>query len=166
MKNLFISVCLLCVSGNFCIGQFKSQPEISTTVSESLVRSDGGGLLFGWFNPSRLTMHHSYSLSYTTSGGRGFSLSTLTSSFAYQISNPLSLRFDLSLVNSPFNNMGGNFSKNISGIYLTNAELNYKPSKDLLLTVQFRQLPGFYWMDNYDGLDYLPALNRTEEENN
>jgi hypothetical protein len=167
MKRIFILAVILAMGVNYSIAQFRSQPELSTTVSQSLIRPDGGGLLFGWFNPSRLTMHNSYTLSYTTSGSRGFSLGTLTSSFGYKISDPLSLRFDLSLMHSPYSTgMGDNFSKNISGVYLTNAELNYKPSNDILLKVQFRQFPGLYWLDNYSGLDYLPSLNRSEEENN
>jgi hypothetical protein len=67
-------------------------------------------------------------------------------------------------MHSPFNNLGGNFSKNISGIYLTRAELNYRPSKDVLFQIQFRQLPMMYWMNNYDSFDYVPTFNRFEEE--
>jgi hypothetical protein len=164
MKNLLIIVLMLVIISTNTIGQFKSRPETTPSVSESLIRPDGGGLLFGWFNPSRLTINNSYTLSYTTSGRQGFSLGTLTSSLAYQISNPLSIEFDLSLMHSPFNNLGGNFAKNISGFYLTRAELNYKPSKDILFQVQFRQLPALYWLNNYDRLDYMPTFNRIEEE--
>jgi len=64
-------------------------------------------------------MHNSYTLSYTTSGSKGYSLGELTSNIAYQISDPLSVQFDVSLLHSPFNNLGGNFANNISGIYLT-----------------------------------------------
>jgi hypothetical protein len=129
-----------------------------------MIRPDDGGLLFGWFDPSRFTMHSSYTLSYTTSDGKGFSLGTLTSSLAYHISNPLSVQFDVSLMHSPFNNLGGRFANDISGIYLTRAELNYRPSKNTLLQIQFRQLPAMYWYNNFDRLYYMPEYDRIEEE--
>ncbi len=144
--------------------QFKSQADLQPSVSESMVRPDAENLILGWLDPSRFTMRNSYSMSYTTSGSKGFSLSTLTSNLAYRISDPLTVEFELSLMNSPFNNLGGNFSKNISGIYLTRAQLNYRPSKDVLFQIQFRQLPAFYWLDNYNRLDYLPTSNWFEEE--
>ncbi len=82
MMLLVVSAITLC--------QFRSQAETRSSAGESLLRPDDGGLLFGWFDPSRLTIHNSYSLSYLTSGGKGYSLGELTSNLAYQISNPLS----------------------------------------------------------------------------
>ena len=151
----------------FCVvavGQFRSQPEARSSAGESLLRPDDGGLLFGWFDPSRLTMHNSYSLSYTTSGSKGYSLGELTSNIAYRISDPLSVQFDVSLLHSPFNNLGGNFANNISGIYLTRAELNYRPSKNMFLQIQYRQLPSMYWLNNYDRMGFMPSYDRINEE--
>ena len=145
-------------------GQFKPNPQLSPTVGESMVRPDDGNLLFGWLDLSRLTMHNSYSLSYTTSGGKGLSLGALTSSLAYQISNPLAVRFDVSLIHSPYNNLGGNFANNIAGIYLTRAQLDYRPSPNTLLQVQFRQLPPMYWMNGYDRFGFMPDYGMFDGE--
>ena len=164
MKILLKTAMALMVISMTAVGQFKSQPEARQSVTESMIRPDGGGLLFGWFDPSRFTMHNSYSLSYTTSGGKGFSLGTLTSSLAYQISNPLSVQFDVSLMHSPFNNLGGRFANDISGVYLSRAELNYRPSKNTLFQIQFRQLPAMYWLNNYDRFGFMPGYDRIEEE--
>jgi hypothetical protein len=163
MKILIKTVLVLIVVSFMAIGQFRSQPEARSSVTESMIRQDDGGLLFGWFDPSRFTMHNSYSLSYTTSGGKGFSLGTLTSSLAYQISNPLSVQFDVSLMHSPYNNLGGNFSKEISGVYLSGAELNYRPSKSTLLQIQYRQLPAMYWLNN-DRFGFMSGFDRIDEE--
>jgi hypothetical protein len=163
MKILMKTTAVVLVFSAITIGQFRSQPEARSSAGESLVRSDDG-LLFGWIDPSRLTMHNSYSLSYTTSGGRGYSLGELTSNIAYQISNPLSVQFDVSLVHSPFNNLGGSFAKDISGIYLSRAELNYRPSKNMLLQIQYRQLPAMYWLNNYDRFGFMPLYDRIDEE--
>lgn len=164
MKTLAKTVILLMAVNLLAIGQFKSQSEATSAVSGTMIRQDNGGLLFGWFDPSRFSIHHSYSLGYMTGGGTNLSLGTLTSSLAYRISDPLSLQFDISLIHSPYNNIGGNFTKNISGVYLTRAELNYRPSKNTLLQVQFRQLPAMYWMNPFDRFDYSSSIDRFEEE--
>jgi len=164
MKIFSKTIVILVFVSFIAVGQFKSQPEARSSVSESIIRQDDGGLLFGWFDPSRFTINNSYSLSYTTSGGKGLSLGTLTSSLAYQISNPLSLQFDVSLIHSPYNNLGGNFTKEISGVYLSRAELNYRPSKNTLLQIQYRQLPAMYWLNNYDGFGFMQGMDRIDEE--
>ena len=164
MKTLILCAILMTVISIMALGQFKTQPEVTSSVSGSIIRQDGGGLLFGWFDPNRFSMHHSYSLSYTTGGGRNLSLGTLTSSLAYQISNPLSIQFDISLMHSPYNNLGDNFTKNITGVYLTRAELNYRPSRDVLLQVQFRQLPAMYWLNSFDRFGYMSGFDRIDEE--
>ena len=163
MKILMKTMAVLLVFSAIAVGQFRSQPEARSSAGESLIRSDDG-LLFGWIDPSRFTIHNSYSLSYTTSGGKGYSLGELTSNIAYQISNPLSVQFDVSLMHSPFNNIGGNFANNISGIYLTRAALNYQPSKNMLLQIQYQQLPAMYWLNNYDRFGFMSQYDRIEEE--
>jgi hypothetical protein len=164
MKTFIKSLIIVIVLSISAFSQYRNRPETISTVGESIIRPDGGSLLFGWFDPNKFTMRNSYSLSYTTSGGKGFSLGALTSTMAYQISNPLSLQFDVSLLHSPYNNLGGNFANNISGVYLTRAELNYRPSKNTLLQLQYRQLPAMYWYTNYDHLGFMPSFDRIEEE--
>ena len=145
-------------------GQFRSQPEVRSAAGSALIRPDDGGLLFGWFDPSRLSFHNSYSLSYISSGGNGLSLGALTSSIGYRISDPLTLRFDVSLLHSPYSSLGGNFANNISGIYLTRAELNYKPSKNTMIQLQFQQVPSMYWMTGYDSMGLNSRFSGIEEE--
>ncbi|RPI06704.1 MAG: hypothetical protein EHM64_02035 [Ignavibacteriae bacterium] len=164
MKILIRTAAVVVIFSAFAVGQFRSQPEARSSAGESLLRQDDSGLLFGWFDPGRLTIHNSYSLSYTTSGGRGYSLGELTSNIAYRISDPLSVQFDVSLMHSPFNNLGGTFAKDMSGIYLSRAELNYRPSKDMLLQIQYRQLPPMYWLNNFDRYGFMPMYNRIDEE--
>ena len=164
MKILGKTVFILLLFTTLAVTQFKSQPEARSSAGEALIRPDDGSLLFGWFDPSRLTIHNSYSISYTTSGGKGYSLGALTSNIGYQLSNSLSAQFDVSLLHSPFNNLGGNFANDISGIYLTRAELNYRPSKNLLFQIQYQQLPAMYWLNNYDRFGFMPRYDRIEEE--
>ena len=137
-------------------GQLKTRGEQKTSVSESIVRSDDGGLLFGWFDPSRLLMRHSYSMSYSAMGGQGLAIGAYTNSLFYSFSAPLSVQFDVSVMHSPYNSFGSEFSKNFSGVYLSRAQLDYRPYDNLWLQIQFRQVPSLYWLGN-SGL-YRPGF--------
>ncbi|MBI2619500.1 MAG: hypothetical protein HYW57_05410 [Ignavibacteriales bacterium] len=138
---LALSLCVLMTAS----AQFKEQKaESRPNVSESLIRPEGSGLMFGWFDPSRLTMHHSYSLSYMTMGGQGLSVGMYTNSLFYKIADPLDVQFDVSLMHSPFSSFGS--TSDFSGVYLSRAQLNYRPAENMLLQIQFRQFPALYWI--------------------
>lgn len=138
--TVFLGICLAGVAE----AQFKGQlPESHTNAGEAMKRPSEG-LLFGWLDPSRLSMRHSYSLSYSSFGGQGLSVGMYTNSLFYQFSAPLDVRFDVSLVHSPFGSLGK--SGNFGGIYLNRAELNYRPTDNMWFQIQFRQLPPLYWL--------------------
>ncbi len=165
MNRVWTAVLVLMVAVGSAQGQFRTSTSSGPHAGDSMVRSDDSGLMFGWFDPNRLIMHQSYSLSYTTMGGHGMSIGMYTNSLMYQFSDPLSVRFDVSLVHSPFGNFGGKFGQDISGIYLTRAELNYRPSQNTLFQVQFRQVPTMYWMPGAHSWDFLSPLSQEEEPN-
>jgi len=156
----------LALVGQILFCQLKDKKESLNSITSSLIRSDGGGLLFGWLNPNKLLIRNSYTLSYTSGGGNSFSLGTLTSSFMYQISDPLFIVLDLSLVHSPYNNLGSDFSRNVTGLYLTRAQLNYQPSDNVLLQLQFRQFPTSYWLNDYYFETFSPFHKVQKEEGN
>lgn len=164
MRLCFVCAFVLVLSTN-AVAQFKNQPENHPSVSESIIRSDNSGLLFGWFDPSRLTMRHSFSLSYQTFGGRGLSMGVYTNSLMYKFSDPLDLQVDVSLMHSPFNSFGDKMKNDLSGIFLSRAQLNYRPSDNMLFQLQFRQLPPLYWLGgNAYRSNFFDGLNRYEEE--
>jgi hypothetical protein len=158
-------VLALVVFTSVALGQFKSTVESKPTVSESIFRPDDGGLLFGWFDPSKLTMHHTFSLSYQTFGGQGVSLGVYTNSLLYRFSDVLDVQADVSLMHSPFSSFGKQFQNNLSGIYLSRAELNYRPWKNTLLQIQYRQLPPLYWLgSSYRSFNFFDGIDRYEED--
>ncbi len=155
-------VCLLLAVGlisAIASAQFKAASNDQPSVGQSLVRSDDNGLLFGWFDQSKLQMRQSYSLSYQTFGQNGLALGVYTNSLSYQISDPLSVQMDVSVMHSPYNSFGDKLGKSLSGIYLSRAQINYKPSDNTLFQIQFRQLPsslyygGYGYGDPYWGFD-------------
>jgi hypothetical protein len=122
--------------------QFKERPLTAPSSGSSLVRQDGGGFLMGWFDASRFNMRQSYSISYSTMGGKGISIGEYTNSMMYQISDPLSVSFDISLAHVPFSSYGDKFNQGLSGLRLSRAQLDYRPSENTLFQIQFRQIPA------------------------
>lgn len=156
---LLVSVCLSLTT----IAQFKQQVESRPNVGESLIRPEGSGLMFGWFDPSRLTMHHSYSLSYMTTAGQGLSVGMYTNSMFYRIADPLDVQVDISLMHSPYNSFGT--TRDFSGLVLSRAQLNYRPAENMLLQIQYRQLPPMYWMGGSNRYSsFFSGVGRFDEE--
>lgn len=140
--------------------QFKSQVEQEGRVSEGLMNQSAPQLLLGWFNPEKFHMRHSFDLSYMTLGSRSLSLGTYTNSMTYEFAENLVARSDLSLSYSPYNNLPTlNGKKNdLSSIYLSRAQLDYKPWDNVLVQLQYRSLPfGSYY--------YSPFYNPWYREN-
>ena len=156
MKLLICSTIAVALAYGSAFGQFKTKMSDQPTVGESLIRSDDSGLLFGWFDPSRLKMNQSFSMSYQTFGNNGFALGVYTNSLSYQISEPLSVQMDVSVMHSPYSSLGGDFAKSLSGVYLSRAELNYKASDNMLFQIQYRQLPAslYYGGYGYGGMNW------------
>jgi hypothetical protein len=57
-------------------------------------------------------------------------------------------------VNSPFNSFSKEFSNQLNGLYLSRAQINYKPSENTSIILQFRSIPGGYYSPYYN--DYNP----------
>ncbi|HTP11988.1 MAG TPA: hypothetical protein VMM37_00085, partial [Bacteroidota bacterium] len=119
MRSLFCAVLAVSLVTSLATAQFKERSSDQPSVGQSLIRSDDGGLLFGWFDPNKLQMRQSYSLSYQTFGQNGLALGVYTNSLSYQISDPLSVQMDVSVMHSPYNTFGDKLGKSLSGIYLS-----------------------------------------------
>ena len=139
---LFIGV--LMVAGSVS-AQFKSQ-EGQPSASQSLVHPISSISSFlGFLNPDNFMMRHSFGLSYMTSGGQGLSLASYTNSMFYNIADQLNVRFDVTLQGSPFGQYGAAQQSDLSKLYLSNAELNYRPWQNFFVKVQYNQMPFGYW---------------------
>ena len=135
--------------------QFKSQREVEDRVSDGMSSASTPSMILGFFDPEKFHMHHSFSLSYQTMGGEGMSLGTYTNSMTYDFTDKLNARADVSFMYSPYNTLSGLGTKgktDLSQIFLSRAEVNYKPWDNVFLQVQFRQIPygGSYFSPYYD----------------
>jgi len=133
---------LVILGSSFLMAQFKDQIESKPDVYQSIIQG-GNRSYLGFFNPANLFMRHTFSVSYLSIGGKGTMINSYTNSIFYRFSDNLNLQADISLVNSPFSSFGKGFQNQINGIYINRLELNYRPVNNVLINIQYRQVP-FY----------------------
>ena len=137
------------------IGQFRNDGSQTPSVKEGIV-TDDQNFLFGFLNSDNFFMRHSFNVSYSAFAGQGVSLTSYTNSMFYRLMPNLNVQLDLSVVHSPYSTLGDKFKKNISGIYISNAAVNYSPWKDFSVHLQYRNMPyGYGYFNPYYGY-YLP----------
>jgi len=126
--------------------QFKSQLENQPSASQSLLKPQTSiGSFFGLLNPDAFSMRHNFAFNYISIGGSGMSLASYTNSMFYRISDPLNVRFDVTMQGSPFGQRSFSGKNDLNKVYLSRAELNYKPLDNLFFTLQYNSLPFGYW---------------------
>ena len=132
---------LLCFSlPALVLGQFRGQEPRPPSLSEQ-VGPVSPSLLFGIIDPSRFSMSHTISMGYMSIGREGVGMSSYTNSIRYQVSDPLSVRADVAMMYSPFGSLSSKLNNSFSGIFLERAQIDYRPTKDFGISLQFRQLP-------------------------
>jgi hypothetical protein len=140
-QYVIVTLLLACVS-TAANAQFKVQADQEARVSDGLMHESAPALFLGWFNPEKFHMRHSLDFSYSTIGGQGISLGTYTNSMTYEIADNLNARADVSLSYSPYNSFS-TFGKrdDLSSLYLSRAQLTYKPLDNMFVQIQYRQIP-------------------------
>lgn len=151
MKNVAGLMVMLLVLSSVSYGQFRDQLSDKPNVDNSLIRPDDNeGLILGFINPANFSMRQSVSMSFSTMGGQSMALGMYTNSLSYRISNPLTLSANVSLLNSPYSSLGNKFAQSVNGIYLTRADLNYHPSNNFMIDLQFNQDPLYRYYNPYN----------------
>ncbi|MFH1194592.1 MAG: hypothetical protein V1720_02695 [bacterium] len=148
MKKLFLLFAVLSVSTVFA--QFKSDTDVPLNVRNGISNGSPSSLLLGFLDMNKFNMNHSVSMSYSSFGGNGLALGVYTNSMSYQFNDNFDIQVDASIVNSPYSSFGDDFASKINGIYLSRAQINYRPSENFNLTIQYNNSPlGYYYYD-YD----------------
>ena len=154
MKRLFI---LFIFTSGLMFGQFKGQAEKPLNISGAILSDNPISSLFSFIDPSKFSMNHSVSMSYSSFGSNGMALGVYTNQIAYQFNDKLNIEIETSLVNTPYNSFGQAFTKSINGIYLNKAQINYRPTKDMSFSLRFSNMPfnSYNRYSNY-GYGYSP----------
>jgi hypothetical protein len=142
MKDFFIIFLFFAIIAK---AQYRDELNSSVDAKSGILNNSSSGSLLNFINLDNFSMHHSFEMSYSAFGGGGMALGVYTNSMAFKFNDQLELETDLSLVNSPYNSFGKDFSKNINGVYLSRAQLTFKPLDNMSVIVQYRQIPGGYY---------------------
>lgn len=124
----------------FC--QFKKDVG-KPNISESLIYTQAKDAMIGFLDPSRFTMGHSLSMSYTAFGGGGAMINTYVNTLNYRFSEDLFLTTRLGIMNSPYNSMPENSYLN-DVQFFGGAELKWLPTDNSAIFIRFERAPGYY----------------------
>jgi hypothetical protein len=83
-------------------------------------------------------------------GGQGLALQRYTNTMMYQFLPNLDARVDLSLQNSPYSTLDYKLQNQFSKAYISRVELNYHPSDNMVIRLQYRELPYSYYGYGYN----------------
>lgn len=156
-RSLFITLFL--ISG-VIFGQFKGQENQQPSILNGITNNNPSSLLLGFINPDNLQIHHSLSMSYTSMGNQGVALGVYTGSLDYKFNDKLDLHVAASVVNSPYSSYGQEHANQINGVYLNRAQLNYRPAEDMVISVEFSQMPYSYYSPYYRRSRFLmPSMS-------
>ncbi|MDZ7292966.1 MAG: hypothetical protein ONB44_20845 [candidate division KSB1 bacterium] len=144
-------------------GQLKEQLK-PQSFSQILTQPRGLVGVLG-LDPNRFRMQHSYSLSYISLGGHGFSQGVYLNTMSYRFSDPLQVSLQWGIMNQPLGSFGVP-SLYQSGVFLSGASMEYKPSRNLSIGLQFNNVPASFWYYPYgrQSYDLVPPPNEERKD--
>ena len=159
MKKLSLIVVILALVTGISFSQFKEIPGKTKTQLKS-----GNGLLLGFINPKNFSISHSFNMNVMTGGNTSVSLASYTATMNYKILKNLNLSADVTMQYSPYASIGSNnpainkdFQNSLNGINLSRVSLDYQPTKDMSISINyFNHKGGYYGYDNYNNNYYNP----------
>ncbi|MBW7886982.1 MAG: hypothetical protein H3C35_01300 [Bacteroidetes bacterium] len=164
MKKIFLLViAVTMLAGSSLFSQFKNQTEIKSNVSDSFIKPEDSW--FSFFNPNNFQMHHAYSMSYMTAGGKNLALQRYTNTMLYQFAPNLYALVDISLQNSPFSSFDFRTQQQFNSLSISRAEITYQPWKNTFLRLSYQQNPyGLYDSFYNPYSNWFTGLQRYEGE--
>jgi len=143
-----ISLFFISVTGFAQMRRDVSKPNIS-----GILTTAPSQYLMGFLDPSRMRMHHSFSMSYSALGGAGLMIGSYMNTIDYLISENLNLRANLGIMTSPYNTFGENFYLN-KPKFFGGAELNYRMGENTNLMLRIDTAPYMYYQPSIGQLGF------------
>lgn len=129
-------------------GQFKEELNKPVDIKSGVYNKSFGSLL-GLFGVEDFNMHHSFGLSFSSFGFGSMALGSYTNTMNFKFSDNLNLLAEFSILNSPYNSFGKDFSKQINGFYIDRLQMNYKISDGMSVMLQYSNSPFNYYSPYY-----------------
>lgn len=112
----------------------------------------GSDYSLGIFDPSRLTFSHYISSSYASFGGEGVMTNLFMETIGYQLSNPVTLTFNVGYMNQPYSTMSSEGVMQ-SGRFLGSAALTWRPANNMFFRFEVANFPKYgYGYSPYSAL--------------
>ncbi len=115
------------------------KPDFTTMLSKPST-----DFLFGFLDPNKMHMNHSFSMSYSTMAGEGMMLNSYTNMINYQYSENLLLTTELGLLTSPYNTYQDESDLG-KPKFFGGAELTYKMSENSSLSLKVESKPYYMY---------------------
>ncbi|MBS1518371.1 MAG: hypothetical protein JSS91_09830 [Bacteroidetes bacterium] len=152
MKNLLAVFILTVIFSGSLSAQYKGYDDKGPNY-----KTNSSNLLLGFINPNNFTMHHSFNVSMINTGSGNVSLTSYINSMNYRISDKLNISADVKFQYSPYAssiygpNAASSLQKDLSGVSLSRASLNYRISENSFINVEFRKIDqsDFYYNNNF-----------------
>jgi len=169
MKKLFIIlIAIVFFAPNIILGQLKNQDK-PIQINQEIVRPiQDRSFGLSIFDPSKFNMYHSFSMSFFSMGGKGVSQGLYLNTMTYQLASPLLLKLQWGIQNFPYNSLAKDHPAFQNGLFLSGAELQYKPSDKLEMRLQFNRMPAYMYnsyMYENPFQPYRRSLWNWDEEN-
>jgi len=144
-------ISIIAIVPGLVLGQYRTKPGVNFSNLLNAPASVGraAGNLLG-LDPSRLHIQQSYQMNFMNLGGQGFSQGLYLNTISYQFSMPLAVSLQWGISHQPFASSFKNASLLKSGPFISAAQVRYQPKPDLLLQLDFRQVPYTSPYDYYD----------------
>lgn len=122
--------------------QAREEAERKASNTLGAMKADDESFFGKLFNKANWSTQQQYSFSYSSNGQQSMGLSTFTNRFTFSPSADMRISADVSAVYSPFASFGNNtlnndIQKQINGVYLTNARMDWKLGENTFMTVQY-----------------------------
>jgi len=148
---IFIFNVIVLSPSNTAYAQYKEIPS-----DTKLKLKSGNGLILGFINPKNFSINHSVNLQYVTMGNASLSLASYTATLNYAILKNLKVSADVTMQYSPYASLGINnpvlnkdFQNSFNGINLSRVSLQYKPTENMYINIDYINNNNLYLFDNY-----------------
>ena len=143
-KNFSILVLLFMVFFTYSSSYAQLKKDTGSPNISGVLSTPNSNFLLGFLDPSKIHMHHSFSMSYNSFAGQGMMLSTYLNTINFQLTEKLFLQTNLGLMSSPYNTLGENFQLNDPQLF-GGAKLEYKFNENSSLQLQVDYAPYYYY---------------------
>ncbi|MCP4567613.1 MAG: hypothetical protein GY841_08545 [FCB group bacterium] len=96
---------------------------------------------------SRLNMSHAYSISFFSGNGQSGSVGMYNNMMTYKLADPLTLTLNLGILHNP-GSLWGDKSFSNDAVFLPSGWLDWRPSKNVSLSIGFETLPAYNGYNN------------------